>query len=136
MINFHINDTPVTGDDFKSYTLNFKAADLSLNNPVFILDNARIHHYSDLRDVLVSENIILKYLPPNFSMLNIIEKCFSKWKNYVLRANATSEAMLRELITAGMNIITADDCDSFFRKMLIALKVVDEKNLLMSKILY
>ncbi|KAF7685026.1 hypothetical protein CDIK_4225 [Cucumispora dikerogammari] len=124
MINCHINDTHVTGEDFKSYILNLKvqAAVLGLNNPVFILDNARIHHYYGLRDVIVSEGIVLKYLPPYSPMLNIIENCFSKWKNYVLRLNATSEAMLRGLITAGMNIITADDCDGFFRKLLRAIE--------------
>ena len=125
MLDCHINDTPVTGEDFKRYILNLKvkAAELGLNTPVFILDNARIHHYSGLRDVLVSEGIVLKYLPPYSPMLNIIENCFSKWKNHVLRSNATSEAMLRGLITAGMEIITADDCDGFFRKMLRAIEI-------------
>ncbi|KAF7694611.1 hypothetical protein CDIK_2109 [Cucumispora dikerogammari] len=138
MISCHINDTSDTGEVFKDYILNFKvkAADLGLNNPVFILDNARIHHYSGLRDVLVSEGNIFKYLPSYSLMLNIIENCFSKWKNYVLRANATSEAMLRELITTVMNIITADDCDGFFRKMLRAIESSRRRESFNNNILY
>ncbi|KAF7685929.1 hypothetical protein CDIK_3322 [Cucumispora dikerogammari] len=76
MINCHINDTPVSGEDFKSYVLNLKvkADNLGLNDSVFILDIDRIHHYLGLRGALVSESIILKYLPPYSPMLKYYRK--------------------------------------------------------------
>jgi hypothetical protein len=47
IINCHINDSSVNGEDFKSYLLNLKqsVAAMGINNPIFILYNARIHHY-------------------------------------------------------------------------------------------
>ncbi|KAF7696428.1 hypothetical protein CDIK_1893, partial [Cucumispora dikerogammari] len=88
MIDCHINNNPVTGENFKAYLLNLKIKLLEsgIENPVYVLDNARIHHYRGLVEVLNSEGIVLKYLPPYSPMLNIIENCFSKWKNFVVRS--------------------------------------------------
>ena len=124
MIDCHINNNPVTRENFKAYLLNLKIKLLEsgIENPVYVLDNARIHHYRGLVEVLNSEEIVLKYLPPYSPMLNIIENCFSKWKNFVVRSRVTSEDALRQVIISGMETITPADCDGFFRKMLRAVE--------------
>ncbi|KAF7697483.1 hypothetical protein CDIK_1690 [Cucumispora dikerogammari] len=80
MIPCHINNKPVTGEDFKTYLLHLKIKlhESDIDNPVYLLDNARIYHYKGLVKVLNSEGIVLKYLSPYSPMLNIIENCFSK----------------------------------------------------------
>ncbi|KAF7702803.1 hypothetical protein CDIK_0346 [Cucumispora dikerogammari] len=80
MIDCHINSNPVTGENFKAHLLNLKIKLLEsgIENPVYVFDNARIHHYRGLVEVLNSEGIVLKYLSPYSPMLNIIKNCFSK----------------------------------------------------------
>ena len=52
MIYYQINHKPVNGEDFKSYLLELRGqcCSLGIENPCFILDNARIHHYHGLHD--------------------------------------------------------------------------------------
>ena len=46
-----IHDKVVTGEDFKTCLIEMKEATeaAKIDNPIFILDNARIHHYQDYK---------------------------------------------------------------------------------------
>ena len=89
-----------------------------ISDPVFILDNARIHHYKGLNETISELNLKLSYLPPYSPFLNRIEKIFSVWKNLVIRACARNEQKLKEIISLKFAVIGREHCDSFYRKML------------------
>ena len=57
-------------------------------------------------------------LPPYSPFLNIIENCFSKWKNFVSRTNCNSADELFIEISRGYEMISEEDCAGFYRKML------------------
>ena len=120
MISYHINNAPVSGEDFKTFLigLNGECIRRGNSNPVFILDNARIHHYRGLCNVIDELSLNLLFLPPYSPFLNIIENWFAKWKNYVLRGQARNEDELQVLINSGFNSIENSDCEGYFRKML------------------
>lgn len=120
MIYSKINDRPFNGEIFKDSLVELKAFCNQINiiSPVFIMDNARIHHYSGLMNVVEEFGFIVKYLPPYSPFLNPIENCFSKWKNFVIRGCAKNEVELKSLIERGFGSITESDCDGFYRKML------------------
>ena len=120
MLDYKINYNPVNGVDFKEYmsVLKEKCVEIGINNPIFIMDNARIHHCIIVRQAVVDLGMDVLFLPPYSPMLNIIENCFSKWKNYVLRGAARCEAELMHLIGQGFEKISSDDCDGYFRLFL------------------
>jgi len=91
---------------------------MSIADPIFIMDNARIHHYSGLESLIQDLNLKVEYLPPYLPFLNPIENCFSKWKNFVIMGKANSESELKMLIDRGFEEINAHDCDGYYRKML------------------
>lgn len=123
MLNYYISNVPINGESFKNYIISLKRICFArgINEPIFIIDNAKIHHYIGLASVLAENELVLKFLPPYSPMLNIIENCFSKWKNFVIRSEAKNESELFRLIESGFEIITASDCDGFYRKMLSAI---------------
>lgn len=119
MVDYKVNDRPVNGDDFKSYlnNLNLKCLQKGMLTPVFVMDNARIHHYKGLKELIDELKLNVLYLPPYSPFLNPIENVFSKWKSYVCGGNATNGEMLMELINGGFLEITSSDCNGYFRKM-------------------
>ena len=100
MIEFTINCRPVNGEDFKEYLLNLRTicTNKRIENPTFIMDNARIHHYTSLKDIVEELGINILYLPPYSPFLNPIENVFSKWKNYIASSNALNEEQLMNSI--------------------------------------
>ena len=54
MIFHKIYDKAVTGEDFKQCLIEQKAATVSskIKNPIYILDNACIHHYCGLQETI------------------------------------------------------------------------------------
>ena len=120
MLFSKVFDSTVSGDEFKTSFIELlqKCSDLKINNPVFIMDNARIHHYAGVKQLIDERHICVLYLPPYTPMLNPIVSCFSKWKNSVLRGEARTEVQLKNLIDSGFISITEEDCDGYYRKML------------------
>lgn len=120
MIFHKIHNKAVNGEDFKECLMELKAECTiqNINNPVFILDNARIHHYRGLSDTIESLGLKLFFLPPYSPFLNPIENIFSVWKNLVIRSEAKNENELKQLISSKFDCITSTHCDSFYRKML------------------
>ena len=119
MVDYVVNYRPINGEDFKSFLSNLKTKCLSIgiSNPIFFMDNTRIHYYSGVKEIIESQNLSILYLPTYSPFLNPIENCFSKWKNSVKRGNATSETELFGLINSGFSSINMDDCDGYFRNI-------------------
>ena len=72
MIFHEVYDKAVTGEDFKQCLIELKAATVSagIENPIYILDNACIHHYCGLQETINQLN------------LNICPSVFSFSKSY------------------------------------------------------
>ena len=115
-----VHDKAVTGEDFKICLQELKSACLNsgILNPVFIMDNCRIHHYKGLQNIIETENIAIKYLPPYSPFLNPIENVFSVWKNLVIRRQSKNEKDLKIAISECFQEISTSHCDGFYRKML------------------
>ena len=120
MIFHKINYRPVNGEDLKCYLLELVKTcnEGGIDSPCFILDNARIHHYNGLHDIVQQLELTLFYLPPYSPFLNPIENCFSKWKNFVVRSQSRNEAELLNYIGEGFRTITSTDCGGYYKKML------------------
>lgn len=120
MVSYKINHRPVNGEDFKQYLIELLnlCNSTGIDNPCFILDNARIHHYHGLKHLIEELGLTLLYLPPYSPFLNPIENCFSKWKNYVIRRQSRNEEELFNYINSGFEMITSSDCTGYFQKML------------------
>ncbi len=54
MVDFQIDERPVNGDYFKSFLalLSEKCLEKGISELIFIMDNARIHHYQSVSDLL------------------------------------------------------------------------------------
>lgn len=115
-----IHEKAVTGEDFKICLRELKMSCLEkgIENPVFIMDNARIHHYRGLQEVISLEGLRIEYLPPYSPFLNPIENIFSVWKNLVIRRCCKNESELKLAISDCFAEIKNSHCDSFYRKML------------------
>ena len=57
----------------------------------------------------------LMFLPPYSPFLNTIENAFSKWKNYMKRANSQNEDELKEAIHNGFLCVSEKDCNAYYR---------------------
>ena len=90
---------------------------MGIDSPVFIMDNARIHHYRGLDADPEVNQMVKNFLPPYSPFLNPIENVFSVWKNLVIRGNAENKQQLRSLISSKLEEITHDHCEAFYRKM-------------------
>lgn len=120
IINYKINNGPVNGENFKNFLLSLhtKLIEKRIENPIYIMDNARIHHYHGLDSIIQEKNLNILYLPPYSPFLNIIENVFSKWKNNVKRSNPNSVDELFTAINNSMELITTSDCMGYFQHML------------------
>ena len=92
VIYFKIHNQAVTAADLQVCVeeIKIKCNSKGINNPVLVLDNARIHHARNL----VWDSFTVFYLSPYCLFLNSIENCFSKWKNIVVRWACTTETQL------------------------------------------
>ena len=120
MVYKKVFDRAVNGETFKAFLLDLKIKCLEkgITDPVFVLDNARIHHYTGLNDVIRDNGIRMFYLPPYSPFLNPIENIFSVWKNIVIRQRCCNETQLKSATDSGFDQIPTENCDAFYRKIL------------------
>ena len=116
MLYYKIFTKLINGTCFQECLNKLKTSCLAsgIETPVLVLDNARIHHYSELN----YDGFRILFLPPYYLFLNIIENCFSKWKNYVNRQMCRDETELMTEIENGFNCITENDRKGYYRNML------------------
>ena len=89
-----------------------------VNSAVLVMDNVRFHKTSEIRNLIAGSEFEYIYLPPYSPFLNPIENMFSKWKEHVKRCSPQNEEELFSLIEEGSRLITAEDTEGYFRKML------------------
>ena len=82
MIIYEVFKRPINGEDFKTCLVNLKERCdvMSIKNQVFIMDNARIHHYCGLHEIIQRMGLRMVYLPPYSPFMNPIENCFLNGK--------------------------------------------------------
>ena len=86
-----------------------KLGNQNLQGCCFIMDNVTFHKCAPIKQFITDKDHTVLYLPPYSPAFNLIEDAFSKWKNFVRRANCISVA-----IDLGFQAITTDDCDGFY----------------------
>ena len=115
-----IQNSSYNGETFKEVMIELKnhCQEIGIVNPLYIMDNARIHHYTGFKEVLEENGIKILYLPPYSYFLNSIENVFAVWKNEILRAEVKTEVELWRAIRETFNKLENSICDGFYRKML------------------
>ncbi|TBT97371.1 DDE-like endonuclease, partial [Hamiltosporidium magnivora] len=100
MIYYKIHERAVNGEDLKLSIkeINKSCQRQGILTPIFVMNNARIHHYRGWNDDEEIASYRIKYLPPYSPFLNPIENVFSVWKNKVIRGSARTKPQLRILI--------------------------------------
>lgn len=119
---FHYSHQPraFNTETFKASidTLIINLAEEGIQNAVLILDNVAFHKAQIVREVVERSGHTLMFLPPYSPFLNPIENMFSKWKEAVRRSRPTDEHDLIQKVEAGSTLVTAEDCDGYFRHMI------------------
>ena len=85
-------------------------------NSVIVMDNASIHHTTEVVQALESLGLLIYFLPPYSPDLNPIEEAFSKVK-YILQASelSTPHEDLETLLLMAFSEITDTDCIGWMR---------------------
>ena len=85
-------------------------------NSVIVMDNASIHHTTEIVEALEGLGLLIYFLPPYSPDLNPIEEAFSKVK-YILQASelSTPHEDLESLLLMAFSKITATDCIGWMR---------------------
>ena len=120
VLDFNLVTGGVSAETFDHFVINallLKLQPFNGANPcsVVVLDNASIHHASDMLPYVRNAGCLIYFLPPYSSDLNPIEYLFSKVKN-VLKANdqAWSDYTVQTALTLAFNCITKEDCRAWF----------------------
>jgi len=117
---FHeINHSPYNTESFTGYisSLFEEIEALNIGRCMVIMDNVPFHKSNVVKNRFIEKGHSITYLPPYSPMLNPIENVFSKWKNFVKRANCLSEEHLLRSMDQGLQSITREDCEGWFRNM-------------------
>ena len=91
---------------------------LGYGNSIFVLDNVRFHHSTDIKAFIEEKNHELLFLPAYTPIFNPIENMFSQWKNIVRRRNCRTESELFDAINDFQNIITEEECLNYYNHCL------------------
>ncbi|TBU00184.1 putative DDE endonuclease [Hamiltosporidium tvaerminnensis] len=115
MIYHKIREKAANGKDIKLSIkeINQSCQRQGILTPIFVMENARIHHFRELNDDEEIASYLIKYLPLYSPFLNQFENVFSFWKNEVIRDGASTEPQLTILICEKFNEITREHCNFF-----------------------
>ena len=122
MEDVYIVEGNVTGDVFVKFVRNCLLPVLQPFNgtnshSVVVMDNASVHHYEEVVDIVTGVGAIIRFLPPYLPELNPIENAFSKVKAF-LRANDSVYLSTHSpctVVLMAFCTITKDDCINFIR---------------------
>ena len=119
MVEFSAQSVPYNSTSFLEFIRKLIATlrRKNFSKAMLILDNVAFHKFNEVRTLIVESGFKLMFLPPYSPFLNPIETMFSKWKNFVSRSMPNNETELFNYIQAGSTIISAEDCEGFYRKM-------------------
>lgn len=103
----------LNGELFLYYLSNFLCPELK-KEQIVITDNARVHKVKGVKELIESKGAELLYLPPYSPELSPIEMCRSKLRNFLKKAEARTEEILNEALSAALNTVTENDCKGWF----------------------
>ena len=114
-----INQKPYNGESFLGYIGNFFEFINSMNiGPcLVVMDNVPFHKCNSVKEKFIEMGHEIFHLPPYSPFLNPIENLFSKWKDFVKRSNCMCESQLMCSMEEGLNTITNEDCEAWYRNM-------------------
>lgn len=102
-----------TGDIFRFYVETVLVPHL-WNGAVVVMDNLPAHKVEGIRTLIEGAGATLMYLSPYSPDFNPIENCWSKLKTYLRQAKARVRDKLDEALTAGLELIEAEDIRNWF----------------------
>lgn len=77
---------------------------------VVVMDNLSVHKVDRVRKLIESTGAKLLYLPPYSPDLNLIEKAWSKFKQFLRSAKARTAEALDQAVTEALKTITPEQC--------------------------
>lgn len=89
IVNYKLYKRGVNSDIFVSYL-----KDSNIKNKTLVMDNYRVHHTKDVKNVLKNNNISVLYTPPYSPELNPIEEMFSWFKRRLRLKTIVTEKQL------------------------------------------
>jgi transposase len=81
---------------------------------IVIMDNLQAHKAAGIREAIEQTGARLQYLPPYSPDLSPIERCWSKLKTYLRKANARTREALETAIAEALAFITVADARGWF----------------------
>jgi len=88
-----------------------------LAGKTLVMDDVGFHKTEIVREELIILDLSVKYLPAYSPFFNPIENMFSKWKNFVKRAQEKNEVELLAVMNEVRTVITAEDCNNYVAKV-------------------
>uniref|UniRef100_A0AAG5DIF8 ZAD domain-containing protein n=1 Tax=Anopheles atroparvus TaxID=41427 RepID=A0AAG5DIF8_ANOAO len=89
----------------------------NLSPAVIVMENVALHKCEEVMALFEHSPYEMMYLPPHSSFLNPVETLFNNFKEICKRANPESEEEVITDIENGNNLITASDCNNYFKHM-------------------
>jgi transposase len=81
---------------------------------IVIMDNLSSHKVSGVKEAIESAQATLEYLPSYSPDFSPIEKCWSKFKEFLRAKAARTSELLDKAITEALDIITPQDAQGWF----------------------
>lgn len=81
---------------------------------IVIMDNLSSHKVNGIKEAIESAQATLEYLPSYSPDLSPIEKCWSKFKEFLRAKAARTRELLDKAITEALDIITPQDAQGWF----------------------
>lgn len=82
---------------------------------IVVLDNLTAHRASRIEEIVTQAGGRVLWLSPYSPDYSPIEKMWSKLKSYLRRVKARTQEEVDQAITEGLKLITAKDCEGWFR---------------------
>lgn len=118
IITYEVKKGSINGVDFLNFIKNL-INENEYKNKILLMDNARIHHTQDVKNIIRNSNNRILYNVPYCPEYNPIEKVFSKFKEEIRkRTNEIKEERLQIKIKKSLNKITKNNLINFYKSSL------------------
>ena len=108
-------DGAMDGAAFVAWIEQMLAPALTPGN-IVIMDNLPAHKPATVRIAIEAQGARLRFLPPYSPDLNPIEMAYSKFKAFLKKAAARTVEDLQDAIATALPMLTAQDCQSYFKE--------------------
>ena len=122
MEDVYIVEGNVTGEVFVKFVRNcllpiFQPFNGTNSHSLVVMDNASVHHYEEVADIITGVGSIVRFLPPYSPELNPIENAFSKVRAFLRASDSVYLSTYSPCTVVLMPFctITKDDCINYIR---------------------